>query len=74
MRQCTESSVKNDRFCTPFSSPQKPGLIEGGYDGCIYPSKESKAKKLSWDDEIQTQKWTNFYTKIITKFKVTSLN
>jgi hypothetical protein len=44
------------------------GVIEGGDDGYKHPSKESKAKKLVWDNEIPPQKWTNFYTKVLTKF------
>ncbi|WP_197078759.1 ATP-binding protein [Methanosarcina sp. Kolksee] len=53
----------------PTTDPEDSSeVIEGGDDGFKHTSKESKAKKLVWDNEIPPQKWTNFYTKVLTKF------
>lgn len=54
----------------PTNNPEGStnGVIEGRDDGYIHPPKESKAKKLVWNNEIPPQKWTNFYTKVLTKF------
>lgn len=49
---------------TPTSGPKGPeGVSEEGE-----PPEEVKAKKLTWSNEIPPQKWTNFYTKVLTKF------
>lgn len=53
--QCTESSVKNNRFCTLFSSPQKPGLIEGGHRMYIF-FQRVKSKEISLGNELPIQK------------------
>ncbi len=49
----------------PTSGSKDPqGVGEEGEDK--HPE-EVKAKKLTWSNEIQPQKWTNFYTKVLTK-------
>ena len=57
-----------------FTVTTKVGEIEGSAEAIIskspppLPPQPEGAKKLSWSGEIPSQKWMNFYTKVLSRF------
>jgi hypothetical protein len=53
----------------PAPAPAPPSSTEGGDDFVLTPPAVAPApKRIRWSGEVSSQKWMNFYTKVLARF------